>query len=172
MHYAKPLAKLVAEFEKLPGIGPKSAQRLAFHILRIPEDEAQSLAQAVISVKQLIKLCPVCYNFTDQDRCEICSDAKRDRSLCASWQSRATWSRWRKPTSFEGCITCLGGVISPMDGVGPEMLKIRELLVRVNEGEIKEIVLATNPTIEGDTTAMYIAGLSKTRLGMRSRLRE
>ncbi len=165
MHYAKPLAKLVAEFEKLPGIGPKSAQRLAFHILRIPEDEAQSLAQAVISVKQLIKLCPVCYNFTDQDRCELCSDAKRDRSLLCVVAEPRDVVAMEKTNEFRGLYHVLGGVISPMDGVGPEVLKIRELLGRVNEGEIREIVLATNPTIEGDTTAMYIARSFKDAFG-------
>lgn len=161
MHYAKPLAKLVAEFEKLPGIGPKSAQRLAFHVLRINEDEARSLADAIVSVKQLIKQCPVCYNFTDLERCEICSDAKRDRSLLCVVSEPRDVVAMDKTNEFRGLYHVLGGVISPMDGIGPEMLKIRELVARVNEGEIKEVILATNPTIEGDTTAMYIAGLLK-----------
>ncbi len=161
MHYAKPLAKLVAEFEKLPGIGPKSAQRLAFHVLRITEDEARSLAEAIVDVKQSIKLCPVCYNFTDQERCEVCSDEKRDRSfLCVVAEPRDVVAM-EKTNEFRGMYHVLGGVISPMDGVGPEMLKIRELMTRIGEGEIQEVVLATNPTIEGDTTAMYIAGLLK-----------
>jgi recombination protein RecR len=161
MHYAKPLAKLVAEFERLPGIGPKSAQRLAFHVLRITEDEARSLAEAVLDVKQSIRLCQVCYNFTDQDRCEVCSDAKRDRSfVCVVAEPRDVVAM-EKTNEFRGVYHVLGGVISPMDGIGPEMLKIRELLARIGEGEIKEVLLATNPTIEGDTTAMYIAGLIK-----------
>ncbi|MCE5199302.1 MAG: recombination mediator RecR [Armatimonadota bacterium] len=161
MHYAKPLAKLVSEFEKLPGIGPKSAQRLAFHILRINEDEARELANAVMDVKQYIKLCPVCFNYTDQPRCEICSDAKRDRSvLCVVSEPRDVVAM-EKTNEFRGMYHVLGGVISPMDGIGPEMLKIRELLARMTDGEVKEIILATNPTIEGDTTAMYIAGLLK-----------
>ena len=161
MHYAKPLAKLVSEFEKLPGIGPKSAQRLAFHILRITEDDARSLAEAVLSVKQYIKLCPVCYNYTDRERCEICTDARRDRSLLCVVSEPRDVVAMEKTNEFRGVYHVLGGVISPMDGIGPEMLKIRELLGRVNEGEIKEIIIATNPTIEGDTTAMYIAGLLK-----------
>ncbi|MCL5103359.1 MAG: recombination mediator RecR [Armatimonadetes bacterium] len=161
MHYAKPLAKLVAEFEKLPGIGPKSAQRLAFHVLRISEEEARTLAEAVVSVKQYIKLCPVCYNYTDQACCEICSDAKRDRSLICVVSEPRDVVAMEKTNEFRGMYHVLGGVISPMDGIGPEMLKIRELLGRVNDGEITEVVLATNPTIEGDTTAMYIAGLLK-----------
>lgn len=161
MHYAKPLARLVSEFEKLPGIGPKSAQRLAFHILRISEDEAHALADAVVDVKQLIKLCPICFNFTDQDRCEICTDARRDRSLLCVVAEPRDVVAMEKTNEFRGMYHVLGGVISPMDGVGPEMLKIRELINRINEDEIKEVVLATNPTIEGDTTSMYIAGLLK-----------
>lgn len=161
MHYAKPLAKLVGEFEKLPGIGPKSAQRLAFHILRISEDEANALAEAVISVKHNIKLCPVCYNYTDQERCEICSDAKRDRSLLCVVSEPRDVVAMEKTNEFKGLYHVLGGVISPMDGIGPEMLKIRELIGRATDGEVKEVVLATNPTIEGDTTAMYISGLLK-----------
>jgi len=161
MHYAKPLAKLVGEFEKLPGIGPKSAQRLAFHVLRITEDEARMLADAVMDVKAHIKLCPVCYNYTDQDRCEVCSDAKRDRSLLCVVAEPRDVVAMEKTNEFRGLYHVLGGVISPMDGVSAEMLKVRELLERIRGGEVKEIVLATNPTIEGDATAMYIAQLVK-----------
>ena len=157
MHYAKPLAKLVAEFERLPGIGPKSAQRLAFHVLRIPEEEARALAEAVMSVKEQIKLCPTCYNFTDQDRCELCTDPKRDRSLLCVVAEPRDVVAMEKTNEFRGLYHVLGGVISPMDGVGPESLKIRELLARLESGEVAEMVLATHPTIEGDTTAMYIA---------------
>ena len=161
MEYAKPLAKLVGEFEKLPGIGPKSAQRLAFHVLRMSEDNAQALAAAVIDVKEQIRLCPVCYNYTDQDRCAICSDAKRDGSLLCVVAEPRDVVAMEKTHEFRGVYHVLGGVISPMDGIGPEMLKIRELVNRVSEDGIKEVVLATNPTIEGDTTSMYIAGLLK-----------
>jgi len=161
MEYAKPLAKLVGEFEKLPGIGPKSAQRLAFHVLRMTEENARALAEAVLEVKHSIKLCPVCYNYTDQERCAICSDAKRDRSLLCVVAEPRDVVAMEKTNEFRGVYHVLGGVISPMDGIGPEMLKIRELTERVNEGVIREVVLATNPTIEGDTTAMYIAGLLK-----------
>ena len=170
MHYAKPLAKLVSEFEKLPGIGPKSAQRLAFHVLRISEDDARALAEAVVSVKQFIKLCPVCYNYTDQARCEICADAKRDRSLLCVVSEPRDVVAMDKTNEFRGLYHVLGGVISPMDGIGPEMLKISELLTRVDEGEIKEIVIATNPTIEGDATAMYIAQKLKESFGDKVRV--
>ncbi len=161
MEYAKPLAKLVGEFEKLPGIGPKSAQRLAFHVLRITEENAQNLADAILEVKRSIKLCPICFNYTDQDRCAICSDAKRDRSLLCVVAEPRDVVAMEKTNEFRGGYHVLGGVISPIDGIGPEMLKIRELVNRVTEGDVKEVVLATNPTIEGDTTSMYIAGLLK-----------
>jgi len=161
MEYAKPLAKLVGEFEKLPGIGPKSAQRLAFHVLRMTEENAQAFAAAILEVKHSIKLCPVCYNYTDQDRCSICSDAKRDNSLLCVVAEPRDVVAMEKTNEFRGVYHVLGGVISPMDGIGPEMLKIRELVNRVGEDGIKEVVLATNPTIEGDTTSMYIAGLLK-----------
>lgn len=161
MEYAKPLARLVGEFEKLPGIGPKSAQRLAFHILRASEDDVQGLAAALLEVKQKIKQCRICYNYTDQDVCAICSDARRDRSLVCVVAEPRDAVAMEKTNEFRGLYHVLGGVISPMDGIGPEMLKIRELVNRIGEGEIKEVVLATNPTIEGDTTSMYIAGLLK-----------
>lgn len=161
MEYAKPLAKLVGEFEKLPGIGPKSAQRLAFHVLRMSEENVQALATALIDVKQQIKLCPVCFNYTDQDICALCSDAKRDRTLLCVVAEPRDAVAIEKTNEYRGVYHVLGGVISPMDGVGPEMLRIRELVARISEQEIKEVVLATNPTIEGDTTSMYIAGLLK-----------
>ncbi|MGI6294749.1 MAG: recombination mediator RecR [Armatimonadota bacterium] len=161
MEYAKPLARLVGEFEKLPGIGPKSAQRLAFHVLRASEDDVQGLAAALLEVKQKIKQCKVCYNYTDQDVCAICSDARRDRSLVCVVAEPRDAVAMEKTNEFRGLYHVLGGVISPMDGIGPEMLKIRELVNRIGEGEIMEVVLATNPTIEGDTTSMYIAGLLK-----------
>lgn len=170
MHLAKPLARLVAEFEKLPGIGPKSAQRLAFHILRISEDEALTLAEAITDVKERIKTCPVCFNFTDQERCEICTDPRRDSSLlCVVAESRDVVAM-EKTGEYKGLYHVLGGVISPMDGVGPEALRISELMSRLSEGNVKEVILATNPTIEGDTTAMYIAREIRDRFGERIRI--
>jgi len=161
MHYAKPLSRLVSEFEKLPGIGPKSAQRLAFHVLRLSEDEARALCEAVIGVKESIKECPNCHNYTDLDCCEICSDPKRDESvICVVAEPRDVVAM-EKTHEFRGIYHVLGGVISPMDGIGPDMLRIKALLCRLEAGHVTEIVLATNPTIEGDATAMYIAGLVK-----------
>jgi len=161
MYYAKPLAKLVAEFEKLPGIGPKSAQRLAFHILRSSEDEARRLAEAITEVKSRITLCSVCFNFTESQTCAICCDPKRDRSMLCVVAEPRDLVAMEKTNEYRGLYHVLGGVISPMDGIGPEMLKIRELTSRLGQDDVKEVILATNPTIEGDTTAMYLAGLLK-----------
>jgi recombination protein RecR len=161
MHYAKPLAKLVGELEKLPGIGPKSAQRLAFYILRTPEDEARKLAEAITEVKSKIKFCSVCFNFTEKDICDICSDSRRDKTLLCVVAEPRDLVAMEKTNEFKGLYHVLGGVISPMDGIGPEMLKIRELTARVSQDGVKEVILATNPTIEGDTTSMYLAGLLK-----------
>ncbi len=161
MHYAKPLARLVGELEKLPGIGPKSAQRLAFYLLRIPEDEARQLADSIVEVKQRIGACQVCFNFTDQPVCDICRSERRDSSiLCVVAEPRDLLAMERT-NEFTGRYHVLGGVISPMEGVGAEMLRIRELMARLEPEGVKEIILATNPTVEGDVTAMYLARLIK-----------
>ncbi|MGC8862032.1 MAG: recombination mediator RecR [Armatimonadota bacterium] len=170
MHFARPLARLVAEFEKLPGIGPKSAQRLAFHVLRVSEEEARGLAEAVINVKEQIRLCPTCHNFTDQERCEICTDPRRDQAVVCVVAEPRDVVAMEKTNEFRGLYHVLGGVISPIDGVGPESLRIRELLARVSEGTIREVILATNPTVEGDTTAMFIARSIKDAFGDRVRV--
>ncbi len=167
MYYAKPLAKLVGEFEKLPGIGPKSAQRLAFHILRASPEEARRLADAIADVKTYIKLCPVCFNFTDKDMCDICRDPKRDRSILCVVAEPRDLVAMEKTNEFKGLYHVLGGVISPMDGVGPEMLKIRELIARLGQDQMAEVVIATNPTIEGDATAMYLAQQVLKPLGLK-----
>ncbi|MDO8682260.1 MAG: recombination mediator RecR [Armatimonadota bacterium] len=161
MHYAKPLAILVGELEKLPGIGPKSAQRLAFHILRATEEEARLLSDAIIDVKTSIQMCKICFNFTDQEICDICSDPKRDRSVICVVAEPRDLVAMEKTNEYRGMYHVLQGVISPMEGINPDMLKIRELQERVNQDYVKEVILATNPTIEGDTTAMYISGLLK-----------
>ena len=161
MYYAKPLAKLVGELEKLPGIGPKSAQRLAFHILRSSDEEARRLAESITEVKSQITLCPVCFNFTDKEVCEICRDPKRDRSVICVVAEPRDLVAMEKTNEFKGLYHVLGGVISPMDGIGAEMLKVRELIQRLSQDDVKEVILATNPTIEGDTTSMYLAKLIK-----------
>lgn len=159
MYYARSLAKLIGELEKLPGIGPKSAQRLAFHILRSPREDARMLAEAIMEVKESIKLCPQCFNFTDADLCEVCSDQRRDKSvICVVGEVRDLVAI-EKTGHYRGVYHVLHGVISPMDGIGPEQLRIRELLERLKGGGVREVILALNPTVEGDATAMYLVGL-------------
>lgn len=157
VHYAKPLARLVSEFEKLPGIGPKSAQRLAFYVLRVPEDEARSLADAISEVKQNIRYCKVCANFTDQEICDICADSRRDQSLLCVVAEPRDLIAMEKTNEYRGVYHVLQGVISPIEGIGPDRLRIRELAERLSQGSVREVILATNPTVEGDTTAMYLA---------------
>ena len=157
--YARPLARLVAEFEKLPGIGLKSAQRLAFYILRLTDEEARQFADAIVEVKARIGYCQVCYNFTDRDVCEICRDPRRDdTTLCVVSDPRDLIAL-EKTAEFRGKYHVLGGVLAPMEGIGPDQLRIRELLKRLESVDIKEIVLATNPTVEGDATAVYLSRL-------------
>ncbi|MBC7527536.1 MAG: recombination protein RecR [Chthonomonadaceae bacterium] len=159
-HYAKPLAHLVAELERLPGIGPKSAQRMAFHILRQPQDEAKQLAEAILTVKESIRLCSVCSNFTDQEKCEICRDTKRDPALLCVVAETRDLIAMEKTNEFKGMYHVLQGLISPMDNIGPELLKIRELFPRVVDG-VKEVILALNPTTEGQTTSLFLASRLK-----------
>jgi len=161
MYYAKPLAKLVAALEKLPGIGPKSAQRMAFHMLRASDEEIRVLAEAITEIKEKIVQCKVCHNFADKDVCDICGSEKRDkRIICVVAEPRDVIAM-EKTNEYKGTYHVLQGIISPMDGIGPEMLRIRELQQRIAQDSIEEIILATNPTIEGDTTAMYLAGILK-----------
>lgn len=161
MEYAKPLARLIGEFEKLPGVGPKSAQRLAFYVLRIPAEEAGMLADAIRDVKESIGFCKRCFNFTDQDLCSICRDSRRDPSVVCIVAEPKELVALERTNEYKGVYHVLHGVISPMEGIGPEMLRIRELLGRLQAGEIREAILATNPTIEGEATALYLANLLK-----------
>ena len=160
VYYPKSLARLVGEFEKLPGIGPKSAQRLAFHVMRVPEDETRSLADALMAVKGSIRFCNICHNYSEGDICDICADSRRDHAaLCVVAEPRDLIAM-EKTNEFRGVYHVLHGVISP-GGVTPDRLKIRDLQKRVAEGTVKEVILATNPTVEGDTTSMYLAGILK-----------
>ena len=161
MYYAKPLARLVAELEKLPGIGPKSAQRLAFYLLQVPAEEAKQLAAAIMQVKEQVRSCQVCFNYTDQEVCEICSNAWRDRTLLCVVADPRDLLAIERTNEFRGLYHVLGGVISPMEGIGPDQLRLRELLERVHRDEVKEVILATNPQVEGEATAMYVHRLLK-----------
>jgi recombination protein RecR len=159
--YARPLARLVSEFERLPGIGPKSAQRLALHVLGISHDDARRFAEAILEVKDRIRTCGTCFNYTDRDQCEICADPRRDSHLICVVAEPRDLIALEKTGEFRGRYHVLGGVLAPMDGIGPDQLRIRELVARVGEGEIREIILATNPTVEGDATAVYLTRLLK-----------
>lgn len=161
VYYPKPLARLVGEFEKLPGIGPKSAQRLAFHVMRIPEEETRALAEALTAVKGSIHFCRTCHNYSEGDICEICADARRDHShICVVAEPRDLIAM-EKTDEFKGVYHVLHGVISPLEGVSPEKLFYKDLLERVTQDSVKEIILATNPTVEGDTTSLFLAGVLK-----------
>ena len=152
--YAKPLSQLIAELSKLPGIGGKSAQRLAFHILSLPDSEALALAQAITDAKQQMKYCSVCGNLTDVDPCAYCSDASRDASVICVVESPRDVSAIERIREFRGRYHVLHGAISPMDGIGPEDINLKN-------SQVKEVILATNPNIEGEATAMYISRLIK-----------
>jgi len=165
--YPRPLARLIEELEKLPGVGPKTAQRLALHLLQASDDDTSALAEALAAVKERIRTCPVCFSYTEADICPLCADAERDDSiLCVVGEARDLLAMERAG-GFRGRYHVLGGLISPMDGIGPEALRIDRLLARVGQGSIREVVLATNPTVEGDATAVYIAARLK-QMGIRT----
>ena len=160
-HYAPPLEKLIEQFEKLPGVGHKSAQRLAFFVLSMGKEEAQEFAKAIMDAKTAIKTCKVCQNLTDKEVCDICASDKRDDSVICVVESPRDVAAFERLQEYKGKYHVLHGLISPLDGVGPEQIKIKELLVRLRDTDVKEVIMATNPTIEGEATAMYIAKLLK-----------
>ncbi len=151
----KVVQSLIEAFERLPGIGPKTAQRLVYHLLHAPKEETQALAQAALDLKEKTVICEVCFNISEKSPCEICSDYGREKSIIAVVEDPLDVLALEK-ANFKGLYHVLHGVISPMDNIGPEELHIRELLPRLKDGTVKEIIMATNPTMEGDATAMYI----------------
>lgn len=159
--YAPTLVRLIGELVRLPGIGPKSAQRLMFHLLKVSKDEALALAQAIIDLKDRTRWCTVCYNISEEDRCNICADPGRDGSLlCVVEEANDLWAI-EKTGSFKGRYHVLGGSLSPLDGRGPEQLTAKALLERLEAEGVKEVILATNPNVEGEATAMYLSRLLK-----------
>ncbi len=159
--YARPLARLIEQLQRLPGIGPKSAQRLALHILKRPETEIQALAQALVEAKQQIGLCSVCFHLSAEPVCEICRTETRDRNtLCVVADSRDVIAI-EKTREYRGKYHVLGGLISPMDGIGPDQLYIHQLVRRVSQEKIQEVILAISPSIEGETTTLYVGQLLK-----------
>lgn len=159
--YAAPIAKLIDELSKLPGVGNKTAQRLAFYILNMSSEEVEQLSNSITNAKRNIKNCKICYNITDSDICSICANAKRDSSMICVVEDPKDVVAMEKTREYKGLYHVLNGAISPMEGIGPEEIRIKELLRRVADNEIKEIILATNPNIEGEATAMYISRLLK-----------
>jgi len=164
--YAAPIARLLEELERLPGIGPKSAQRLAYHILRGDADAATRLAEAIVEVKRSIHFCSCCFNFAENDLCDICADPRRDRTIICVVEEPRDVVAVERTGEFRGTYHVLQGAISPIDGIGPEQLRVRELVDRIGAGEVVELIVATDPDIEGETTALYIARLVKP-LGVR-----
>ncbi|MCG8482189.1 MAG: recombination mediator RecR [Clostridia bacterium] len=160
-YYARPVAKLIEEFAKLPGIGSKSAQRLAFHVLNMSERDASNIAAAILEAKKNIRQCSICGNLTDVDPCNICCDSKRDQSVVCVVESSKDIVAMEKIKEFYGKYHVLNGAISPMNGIGPEDINLKSLIIRLQSEEINEVILATNPTIEGEATAMYTARLIK-----------
>ena len=150
------LSRLVQELNRLPGIGPKSAQRLAYYIIRLPDDDAYALADAVTSVKQNIVFCEECQNLTDTSPCQVCSDPRRVRTTICVVEDPLDVLAMERTRSYRGIYHVLHGVISPINGIGPDQLKLKELFSRLSNGDVSEMVVATNPTLEGEATAMYI----------------
>jgi recombination protein RecR len=160
--YPKPLNRLINEFSKLPGIGGKTAQRLAFHVLSLPEPEVESLARAISDAKKNLRYCSVCGNLTDQDPCAICSDSGRDSKVICVVESPQDVLAMERIREFNGRYHVLHGTISPVEGIGPADINLKSLILRLQkEPEVEEIIVATNPNIEGEATAMYIARLLK-----------
>lgn len=161
MHYPEPIAKLIDSFMKLPGIGPKTAVRLAFFVLEMNEDDVYDFAKALVGAKRDLLYCSVCHNITDRDPCLICDDSGRDRSVICVVEEPKDVIAMEKMKDYHGLYHVLHGAISPMDGIGPEDIKVPELIKRLQDDTVQEIILATNPNVEGEATATYIARLVK-----------
>ncbi len=160
------LQRLLDELGRLPGIGPKSAQRIAYYLLEADAEEARRLTTAILEVKQQVHFCPICFSYATRDTCDVCSDASRDRTtICVVSEPRDV-SAIERTGSYHGLYHVLGGVISPMDKIGPEQLRVKELLSRLASGEVQEVILATNPDVEGETTATYLSHIIRP-LGVR-----
>lgn len=163
---AAPMARLIEAFHRLPGIGPKSAQRLAYYILRAPKEEAEDMAAALMEVKERIHLCNVCQNITDREPCALCSDSSRDRTSICVVEEPLDILAVERAGAYHGLYHVLHGALSPMDGVGADQLKVRELMERLRGDSVTEVILATNPNLEGEATASYLARLLQP-LGLR-----
>jgi recombination protein RecR len=159
--YTGPITRLIEEFSKLPGVGRKTAQRLAFHVINMNTNDVEALSKAIIEAKRDIKYCSVCCNIADMNPCSMCSNKNRDDSVICVVEDPRDVAAMERTREFKGKYHVLNGVISPMDGIGPDMIKVKELIQRLGTQDVTEIIMATNPTIEGEATAMYIARLIK-----------
>lgn len=160
-YYGDPITRLIEELASLPGIGGKSAQRIAFHIINMPKDRVDSLSEAIKSAKENVRYCSLCCNLTDDDPCPICSNEKRNKNMIMVVEDPRDMAAYEKTKEFNGVYHVLHGAISPMTGIGPSDIKIKELLERMKSDTIEEVILATNPNVEGEATAMYISRLLK-----------
>ena len=161
MRYAPPIARLLEELERLPGVGPKSAQRIAYWLLTAESADAERLAGAITEVKRTIHFCPVCFNFAEGEVCTVCADPDRDRTAICVVEEPRDLVAVDRTGQFRGTYHVLQGAISPIEGIGPERLRVRELIDRLASGDVTEVVIATNPNVEGETTALYLARLIK-----------
>ena len=159
--FGSPVTRLIEELSRLPGIGRKSAQRLAFHVIRMPKEEAQALAEAILAARTEVRYCKECGSLADDELCPICADASRDHSVIMVVEDARDMAAYERTRQYKGVYHILQGVISPLSGVNPQDLKIKELLERLKDDTVKEIFIATNPTVEGETTAMYLSRLIK-----------
>jgi len=159
--YIEPIARLINELSRLPGIGTKTAQRLAYHIINMPEEQVKELAESIFDVKRKIHYCSICGNITDQDPCGVCSNSRRDPAILCVVKDPRDVIAMERTRDFNGQYHVLHGTISPMEGIGPDDIRIKELLERVKDGKVKEVIMATNPDIEGEATAVYVARLLK-----------
>ena len=160
-YFVTPLQNLIEEFEKLPGIGSKTARRLAYHVVNLPKEKADKFAKAILEAKTKIRYCSVCQNFSEDEVCSLCSGNQRDRSVICVVESPKDVLQMERTNEFKGLYHVLHGAISPMENIGPDDIRIKELMVRIATGEVKELIMATNPNLEGETTAMYISKLAK-----------
>ena len=166
MRYAPSIQRLLEELERLPGVGPKSAQRIAYYVLRTDADSAQRLADAIVEVKRTVHFCPRCFNFAEEELCGVCADPERDTTIICVVEEPRDVVAIERTGEYHGVYHVLHGAISPIDGIGPEQLRVRELIDRLGDDGVAEVLLATNPNVEGETTALYLARLVKP-LGIR-----
>ena len=160
--YTKPLANLIENFQKLPGVGPKSAQRMALHMLKLPQHEVEKFVSSIVEAKKTIHYCSVCFNMSENDPCEICASTRRDKSTICVVAETKDLIAIEKTNEYNGLYHVLQGLISPMDGIGAEDIRIKELLTRAASNDVKEVILALSPSIEGETTGLYINNLLST----------